>query len=121
VRLTSVLAKNGSHRARCAPSEQLVYTAAETIPDLERQIVLQENSLSILLGRNPGAIPRAASSRATESAAIPVGLPSELLERRSDIQESDQNLVAANARLASPRRAFSQYLAHGYGRIRSSR
>jgi multidrug efflux system outer membrane protein len=59
LRLTSVLAQNGSASALdVRQSEQLVYTAAETIPDLERQIVLQENYLSILLGRNAGPIPR---------------------------------------------------------------
>ena len=101
LRLTSVLAKNGSASGLdVRQSEQLVYTAAETIPDLERQIVAQENSLSILLGRNPGPIPR--GRKLTEQPnppAIPVGLPSELLERRSDIQESEQNLVAANAQV----------------------
>ena len=63
LRLTSVLAKNGSASGLDErQSEQLVYTAAETIPDLERQIVLQENSLSILIGRNPGPIPRGSPS-----------------------------------------------------------
>src|SRR6267154_3400820 len=101
LRLTSVLAKNGSASGLdVRQSEQLVYTAAETIPDLERQIVLQENSLSILLGRNPGAIPRGRKLiEQPNPPAIPVGLPSQLLERRSDIQESDQNLVAANAQV----------------------
>jgi len=108
LRLTSVLAKNGSASGLdVRQSEQLVYTAAETIPDLERQIVLQENSLSILLGRNPGPIPR--GRKLTEQPnppAIPVGLPSELLERRSDIQEAEQNLVAANAQVGVAKAAL---------------
>jgi multidrug efflux system outer membrane protein len=108
LRLTSVLAKNGSSSGLdIRQSEQLVYTAAETIPDLERQIVLQENSLSILLGRNPGPIPR--GRKLTEQPnppAIPVGLPSELLERRSDIQEAEQNLVAANAQIGVAKAAL---------------
>lgn len=108
LRLTSVLAKNGSASALdIRQSEQLVYTAAETIPDLERQIVLQENSLSILLGRNPGPIPR--GRKLTEQRnppAIPVGLPSELLERRPDIQEAEQNLVAANAEIGVAKAAL---------------
>jgi len=108
LRLTSVLAKNGSASGLdVRQSEQLVYTAAETIPDLERQIVLQENSLSILLGRNPGPIPRGrALTEQPNPPAIPVGLPSELLERRSDIQEAEQNLVAANAQVGVAKAAL---------------
>jgi outer membrane protein, multidrug efflux system len=108
LRLTSVLAKNGSASALdLRQSEQLVYKAAETIPDLERQIVLQENSLSILLGRNPGPIPR--GRKLTEQPnppAIPVGLPSELLERRPDIREAEETLVAANAEIGVAKAAF---------------
>ena len=108
LRLTSVLAKNGSASGLdVRQSEQLVYTAAETIPDLERQIVVQENSLSILLGRNPGPIPR--GRKLTEQPnppAIPVGLPSQLLERRSDIQEAEQNLVASNAQVGVAKAAL---------------
>ena len=108
LRLTSVLAKNGSASGLdVRQSEQLVYTAAETIPDLERQIVVQENSLSILLGRNPGPIAR--GRKLTEQPnppAIPVGLPSQLLERRSDIQEAEQNLVASNAQVGVAKAAL---------------
>ena len=108
LRLTSVLAKNGSASGLdVRQSEQLVYTAAEAIPDLERRIVLQENSLSILLGRNPGPIAR--GRRLTEQPnppAIPVGLPSELLERRPDIREAEETLVAANAEIGVAKAAF---------------
>jgi multidrug efflux system outer membrane protein len=108
LRLTSVLARNGSASGLdVRQSEQLVYTAAETIPDLERQIIVQENSLSILLGRNPGPIPR--GRKLTEQPnppAIPVGLPSELLERRADIQEAEQNLVASNAQVGVAKAAL---------------
>ena len=108
LRLTSVLAKNGSASGLDErQSEQLVYTAAETIPDLERRIVLQENCLSILLGRNPGPIPR--GRKLTEQPnppAIPVGLPSELLERRPDIREAEETLVAANAEIGVAQAAF---------------
>jgi multidrug efflux system outer membrane protein len=108
MRLTTVLAKNGSASALdLRQSEQLVYTAAETIPDLERQIALQENSLSTLLGRNPGTIPR--GRQVTEQPnppAIPVGLPSELLERRPDIREAEATLMAANAEIGVAKAAF---------------
>ena len=108
LRLTSVLAKSGSASALdVRQSEQLVYTAAETIPDLERQIALQENSLSILLGRNPGPIPRGRPlTEQPNPPAIPVGLPSELLERRPDIREAEATLVAANAQIGVAKAAF---------------
>jgi multidrug efflux system outer membrane protein len=108
LRLTSVLAKNGSASALdVRQSEQLVYTAAETIPDLERQIALQENSLSILLGVNPGPIPRGRMlTEQPNPPVIPVGLPSELLERRPDIRQAEQTLVAANAEIGVAKAAF---------------
>jgi multidrug efflux system outer membrane protein len=68
------------------------------IPELERQIVAKENQLSTLLGRPPGDISRGAALEDESPAPeIPVGLPSQLLERRPDIQEAEQALVAANA------------------------
>ena len=72
--------------------------ASATIPDLERQIHAQENLLSFLVGRNPGAIPRGSDLAAQPlPPAIPAGLPSTLLERRPDIREAEERLVAANA------------------------
>jgi outer membrane protein, multidrug efflux system len=108
MRLTTVLAKNGSASALdLRQSEQLVYTAAETIPDLERQIALQENSLSILLGHNPGPIARGRPlTEQPDPPTIPVGLPSELLERRPDIREAEETLVAANAQIGVAKAAF---------------
>jgi multidrug efflux system outer membrane protein len=72
------------------------------VPELERQIVVKENQLSILLGRPPGDIARSTpldGESPTQSPApeVPVGLPSQLLERRPDIQQAEQDLVAANA------------------------
>src|SRR5436309_15528847 len=78
--------------------EQLVYTAAVSIPDAERQIEQTENQISFLLGQNPGSISR--SHLLTEQQTppeVPAGLPSKLLERRPDIRAAEQNLVAANA------------------------
>src|ERR1700676_2249514 len=108
LQLTTVLAKNGSASALdVRQSEQLVYTAAEAIPDLERQISLEENSLSVLLGRNPGPIPRGRQlTEQPNPPAIPVGLPSELLERRPDIREAEETLVAANAEIGVAKAAF---------------
>ena len=108
LQLTTVLAKNGSASALdVRQSEQLVYTAAETIPDLERQITQQENSLSILLGDNPGPVPRGLPlTEQPNPPIIPVGLPSELLERRPDIREAEAALVAANAEIGVAKAAL---------------
>jgi len=108
LRLTNVLAKNGSASLLdVKQSEQLVYTAAETIPDLERQISQQENLLSILLGENPTAIPRGRALTAQPNPpTIPAGLPSELLERRPDIREAEENLIAANAQIGVAKAAY---------------
>jgi multidrug efflux system outer membrane protein len=108
LQLTTVLAKNGSSSALdVRQSEQLVYTAAETIPDLERQISQQENFLSILLGDNPGPIPRGRPlTDQPNPPVIPVGLPSELLERRPDIREAEATLVAANAEIGVAKAAY---------------
>jgi multidrug efflux system outer membrane protein len=88
-------------------SEQLVYTAATEIPDFERQIAQQENAISILLGNNPGDVPR--GLRLTEqphAPQVPSGLPSSLLERRPDIRQAEQNMIAANARIGVARAAY---------------
>jgi outer membrane protein, multidrug efflux system len=108
LQLTTLLAKNGSSSALdVRQSEQLVYTAAETIPDLERQISQQENSLSILLGDNPGPIPRGRPlTEQPNPPVIPVGLPSKLLERRPDIREAEATLVAANAEIGVAKAAY---------------
>ncbi len=108
LKLTSVLAKNGSaSMLDVSESEQLVYSASETIPTIERQIAQQEDLLSTLLGQNPGPIARGLSL--TQQAAppsVPPGLPSELLERRPDIREAEGNLVAANAQIGVARASF---------------
>src|SRR5216684_4335998 len=88
-------------------SEQLVYTAATEIPDFERQIVLEENAISILLGRNPGDIPRGLKlTEQPHAPEVPAGLPSSLLERRPDILQAEANLVAANAQIGVARAAY---------------
>jgi multidrug efflux system outer membrane protein len=88
-------------------SEQLVYEAAGSIPDLERRIEQQENLISILIGRNPGPITRGKTLE--ENAfppTVPAGIPSALLERRADIQAAEQVLVAANARIGVAKSAY---------------
>jgi multidrug efflux system outer membrane protein len=88
-------------------SEQLVYTAAAEVPDLERQIAQEENAISILLGNNPGDIPRGLKlTEEPHAPEVPVGLPSALLERRPDIRQAEQNLIAANAQIGVARAAY---------------
>jgi multidrug efflux system outer membrane protein len=88
-------------------SEQLVYTAAASIPDLERRIEQQENFISILIGRNPGPVTR--GKPLVENPllpTVPAGLPSFLLARRPDIQSVEQQLIAANARIGVAKAAY---------------
>ena len=81
-----------------ARAQAALSNVAAVIPDLERQIVAQENSLDILLGRNPGPVARgAALADQYDPPEVPAGLPASLLERRPDLREAEQNLVAANA------------------------
>jgi outer membrane protein, multidrug efflux system len=80
--------------------------ALARIPDLERAIGQTENALSVLLGRNPGPIPRGLTIDALALPAVPSGLPSELLERRPDILQAEQVLVAANARIGVAKAAY---------------
>ena len=71
---------------------------ASQVPEIERQIEAAENSLNLLLGHNPGPIPRGAAIEAQAMPPeIPAGLPSALLQRRPDIQQAEQNLISANA------------------------
>jgi outer membrane protein, multidrug efflux system len=106
--LIQVLDRNGSASGLdLSQAEQLVYTASETIPDLERQIQQQENVLSVLLGENPQSIPRGRAL--TEQAVpqnVPAGLPSELLERRPDVRQVEENMVAANAQIGVAKASF---------------
>ncbi len=108
LQLTQTLEQHGiNSQLDVRQSEQLVYTAATEVPDLERQIAQQENAISILLGKNPGEVPR--GLKLTEQPhlpEVPAGLPSALLERRPDIREVEQNLVAANAQIGVARAAY---------------
>jgi multidrug efflux system outer membrane protein len=108
LRLVEVRAKGGAtSMLDVRQSEQLVYTAAGTIPDLERRIEQQENLISILLGKNPAPVARGKSLvDNTILPTVPAGLPSSLLERRPDIQSSEQQLVAANARIGVAKAAY---------------
>src|SRR6202045_1724537 len=88
-------------------AEQLVYTAAETIPTIEQQIEQRENQITLLLGENPGGVLRGRSLTEQElPPEVPAGLPSALLERRPDIRAAEQDLIAANAEIGVARAAY---------------
>jgi multidrug efflux system outer membrane protein len=81
-------------------AEQLASTAESVITDTERLITQQENALSVLLGRNPGPIPRGRPLiDQPEPPEVPAGLPSSLIERRPDIRQAEQTLIASTARI----------------------
>ena len=79
-------------------AEAALGQVAAQVPELERRIESTENQLNLLLGRNPGPIPRGEALAAQPvPPEIPAGLPSELLQRRPDVRQSEQQLIAANA------------------------
>src|SRR5258707_7978256 len=88
-------------------AEELVYQASQTIPDSQRLIEQTENLISLLLGNNPGPIPRGKSlTEQQDLPAVPTGLPSSLLERRPDIRAAEENLVAQRALVSAARKAY---------------
>jgi outer membrane protein, multidrug efflux system len=88
-------------------AEQLVYTASAQIADQERRIEQEENLLSILMGNNPAAVPRGTElTGQIHAPEIPAGLPSALLERRPDIRQAEQQMIAANAQIGVARAAY---------------
>jgi multidrug efflux system outer membrane protein len=81
--------------------------AQATVPQLQSTIVARENQISILLGRTPGPIPRGQPMYAQPVVpTVPAGLPSALLERRPDLRQAEQQLVAANARIGVAKAEF---------------
>jgi outer membrane protein, multidrug efflux system len=123
LRLTRLLADGGSTTLLdVRQAEQLVFTASAEIPVLEQQTEQQENFLSILLGQNPGDIPRGQTlTEQCQPPEVPPGLPSSLLQRRPDIQQAEAELVAANAEIGVARAAyFPQISLNGTGGFQSS-
>ena len=82
-------------RARAA-----LHSVSASIPDLKRQISLKENEINVLLGLNPGPVPRTANLlQQNMPPEVPTGLPAALLERRPDLRQAKQQLRAANAQI----------------------
>ena len=115
--LTQLRLKHGvATRLDVLQAKQVLDSANAQIPDLERQVGQTENAISILLGNYPQDIPRG-QPLGTETAKgwkwaealspqLPTGLPSSLLERRPDILEAEQQLVAANANIGVAKAMF---------------
>jgi multidrug efflux system outer membrane protein len=80
--------------------------ALAAIPALEQQIAAQENLISILLGRNPGPIPRGRAIDELLAPGIPAELPSALLERRPDILQAEQIMIATNANIGAAKALY---------------
>ncbi len=108
VKLTSLRLDHGvATKLDVLQAQQVLDTANAQIPDLERQTGQVEDAISILLGNYPEGVPR--GSRLAEQALppdVPPGLPSSLLERRPDIREAEQLLVAANAEIGVAKASF---------------
>lgn len=81
-------------------------TAAAQIPQIQLQIAQTENAISILLGNNPGPIPRGKPITELALPVVPAGLPSQILERRPDIAQAEQNLIAANAQIGAAKALY---------------
>ena len=89
-----------------AQAQSQYETASAQIPLLERSIAQTENGLSTLLGRNPGPIPRGRTLETLIPPSVPAGVPSELLVRRPDILQAEQQLIAANAQIGAARALY---------------
>jgi outer membrane protein, multidrug efflux system len=113
LRLTRLLAEGGSTSLLdVRQAEQLVYTAGSEVPSLEQQIEQEENFISILLGNNPAPVPRGKPlTQQQRPPVVPVGLPSSLLERRPDIRQAEQQLIAANAQIGVARSLYFPQIA----------
>ena len=108
VALTKTLESGGSvPLSDVRQAEQLLYAATSEVPQLEEQIQQQENAIAFLLGENPGPIAHTdPNALAPPPQDLPAGLPSRLLERRPDIQQAEETLIAANAQIGVARAQF---------------
>jgi multidrug efflux system outer membrane protein len=122
LKLTETLEQGGATSlVDVRQAQQLVEEAAEALPQTEQEIAQEENQISTLIGENPTDIPR--GRPLTEQPlpiGIPAGLPSQLLERRPDIRESEESLIAANAEIGVARaQLFPQISLTGNGGLES--
>jgi multidrug efflux system outer membrane protein len=108
VKLTNLRMDHGvATKLDVLQAQQVLDTANAQVPDFERQIAQEENAISILLGNYPQGVPRGFSLvQQALPPEVPPGLPSSLLERRPDIRQAEQFLVAANAEIGVAKAQF---------------
>ena len=107
VRLFTLQFKYGQvSQMNVSQAESQYETAAAQIPQIESQIAQTENSLSVLVGRNPGPIPRGKSVYDLAVPTVPAGVPSDLLTRRPDLRQAEDTLIAANAQIGAARALY---------------
>jgi multidrug efflux system outer membrane protein len=108
VRINEIAFRGGEYAITDVYQAQLLVQQAEAaVITLDQSIEQTENALSILLGRNPGPIVRGlVITEEPHLTAVPAGLPSAILERRPDVLQAEQNLVAANANIGVAKAAF---------------
>jgi outer membrane protein, multidrug efflux system len=108
LRLNTINFKGGEYSLSDVDQALLLVQQAEAeVISLNQLIPQTENALSILVGRNPGPIMRGLNLvEQPHSPDVPVGLPSELLERRPDVRQAEEALVAANANVGVAKANF---------------
>ena len=108
LQLTQQLEKYGAGSlADTRQAEELLHTAQADLPELRRQIAVEENIISILLGHKPDLVDRGLNvADQPHPEEVPTGVPSRLLERRPDIQQAEATLIAANARIGVAKAQF---------------
>lgn len=88
-------------------AQTALFSATSQIPLYQQQIVQQENAIRILMGRNPGPVPRGLSlTEQPLPPEVPAGLPSQLLERRPDVRQAEEQLAAAYAGIGVAKAQF---------------
>jgi len=113
VKLTNLRLDHGvATKLDVLQAQQVLDSANVQIPDLERQIAQEEDAISILLGNYPQGVARSRPlAEQLLPPEVPPGLPSSLIERRPDIREAEQNLVAANAEIGVAKAQFFPQIA----------
>jgi len=113
VKLTTLRLQHGvATKLDVLQAQQVLDTANAAVPDLERRIAQEENAISILLGNYPQDVPRGLPLiEQPLPPEVPPGLPSTIIERRPDIREAEQNLIAANAEIGVAKAQFFPQIA----------
>jgi outer membrane protein, multidrug efflux system len=113
VKLTKLRLEHGvATKLDVLQAQQVLDTANAQIPELERQIAQEENAINLLLGNYPDGVPRGLALVEQDlPPEVPPGLPSSLIERRPDIREAEQILIAANAEIGVAKAEFFPQIA----------